>query len=495
MPYLGNTPSNQAYAPLIDYFSGDANTTVFTLSRPVASEAGILVIVNNVPQQPEDSYGVSGTTLTFTSAPSTGIDNIWVQYTSLITTVIAPSAGTVGISQLSASGTANGTTFLSGNNTWQTVTASGGGGLTWQTTITSNATVSSGNAYPVSTTTQPVVITLPASPGYGNTVQLTDYAGTWQSNAVTVYGNGSNLYGSTSNLSLFINNETVAFVYLGTDRGWVGYSGFSMNSTLLSTYTITYLVVGAGGGGGLQTTNNYSRGGGGGGGLLTSTASVNPGTAYTITIGAGGAPGNPGANTSISTVTTALGGGSGGTTGGAVNGGNGGSGGGGAGETTTSSGGFGTAGQGFAGGTGTNTANTASGGGGGSAQVGFNGGVSTNVGGAGGNGASSSISGTAANYAGGGGGGAGYAAATATAGAGGLGGGGAGSTVNQTAQSGGTNSGGGGGGSSTGGTSGTGGSGIVIISYSGPQRGTGGNISNAAGNTIHTFLTSGTYTA
>jgi hypothetical protein len=42
---------------------------------------------------------------------------------------------------------------------------------------------------------------------------------------------------------------------------------------------------------------------------------------------------------------------------------------------------------------------------------------------------------------------------------------------------------------------GNGGSGVVIISYLGPQRGTGGSVTSVGGNTIHTFTSSGTYTA
>jgi hypothetical protein len=40
-----------------------------------------------------------------------------------------------------------------------------------------------------------------------------------------------------------------------------------------------------------------------------------------------------------------------------------------------------------------------------------------------------------------------------------------------------------------------GGSGIVIIRYSGTQKGTGGTVTSSGGFTIHTFTTSGTYTA
>jgi hypothetical protein len=40
-----------------------------------------------------------------------------------------------------------------------------------------------------------------------------------------------------------------------------------------------------------------------------------------------------------------------------------------------------------------------------------------------------------------------------------------------------------------------GGSGIVILRYLGAQRGTGGSVTSAGGYTIHTFTSSGTYTA
>jgi hypothetical protein len=41
---------------------------------------------------------------------------------------------------------------------------------------------------------------------------------------------------------------------------------------------------------------------------------------------------------------------------------------------------------------------------------------------------------------------------------------------------------------------GTGGSGIVIISYPGSQKGSGGTVTSSGGQTIHTFTSSGTYT-
>ena len=102
MAYIGNTGTTQTFTPAIDYFSGNGSTTAFTLSRPVTSVAQIQVTINNVAQNPSSAYTVSGSTLTFTSAPLSGSSNIYVYYTSPNTQVIAPSQGTVGTAQLTS---------------------------------------------------------------------------------------------------------------------------------------------------------------------------------------------------------------------------------------------------------------------------------------------------------------------------------------------------------------------------------------------------------
>jgi hypothetical protein len=101
MSYIGNTSTTQAFTPAIDYFSGNASTTAFTLSKPVASVAQVQVVVNNVAQNPSSAYTVSSNTITFTSAPSSGTNNIYVYYTSPITQVIQPGQNTVYPSSLS----------------------------------------------------------------------------------------------------------------------------------------------------------------------------------------------------------------------------------------------------------------------------------------------------------------------------------------------------------------------------------------------------------
>ena len=93
--YIGNTPSTSAFVSLTERFNGDNTTTDFTLSRTVYATGDIEVIVNNVQQDPFTAYTVSGTTLTFDGAPSSGTGNILVTYRNSIISKFVPSDGTV----------------------------------------------------------------------------------------------------------------------------------------------------------------------------------------------------------------------------------------------------------------------------------------------------------------------------------------------------------------------------------------------------------------
>ncbi len=64
-----------------DTFSGDGATTVFALSANPGALNNLDVSISGVTQTPENDYTwVSGTNITFTSAPPAGTDNILVRY-------------------------------------------------------------------------------------------------------------------------------------------------------------------------------------------------------------------------------------------------------------------------------------------------------------------------------------------------------------------------------------------------------------------------------
>jgi hypothetical protein len=272
--------------------------------------------------------------------------------------------------------------------------------------------------------------------------------------------------------------------------------------------TVEVLVVGGGGGGGT------GGGGGGAGGLLYSSSySVTPGSAITVTVGNGGTGtstwGGNGTNggNSVFGALTAVGGGAGGHRYSGSTQGTGGSGGGNAGGTSGSGTVImanGTSGQGFTGGSSIvngSTQEEPGGGGGGAGGRGAdsiipanttNAAANSALPGAGGVGLRYDISGTPTYYAGGGGG----SNRNGVGASGGLGGGGAGGTSPVA----GTNGLGGGGGGTGfsgyggGGTSAVGGSGVVIVRYSGPQKATGGTVTSVGGYTIHTFTSVGSTT-
>jgi hypothetical protein len=104
MAYIGNTVENQGFTPAIDYFNGNGVTVTFTLSRPVASVAQMIVAIDNVIQNPNSAFTVAGNAITFSSAPLSGTNNIWVEYTSLITTYQGISQDPTVIGDIRATG-------------------------------------------------------------------------------------------------------------------------------------------------------------------------------------------------------------------------------------------------------------------------------------------------------------------------------------------------------------------------------------------------------
>ena len=103
MSFIGNSFTSQQFTPAVDYFNGNSSTTAFTLSKTVGSVYDIQVVIENVPQNPASAFTVSGNVITFTSAPPTGTNNIYVRYTSPMTNVVKPAPGTVSPTEINSS--------------------------------------------------------------------------------------------------------------------------------------------------------------------------------------------------------------------------------------------------------------------------------------------------------------------------------------------------------------------------------------------------------
>ena len=97
MSYIG-TPidtTNQFQSLVGKRFSGNASTTAFTLDVAPSSTLDIEVFVENVRQDPNSAYSLSGTTLTFAAAPPSGTNNIYVIHQAKAVGTISPAEGTV----------------------------------------------------------------------------------------------------------------------------------------------------------------------------------------------------------------------------------------------------------------------------------------------------------------------------------------------------------------------------------------------------------------
>lgn len=432
MTYLGNPPDQQAFAPAVDYFSGNGSTTSFTLSRSVGSVAQLAVVVANVVQNPSSAYTISGNTITFTGAPPAGTNNIWVRYTSPITKVMQPGQGTVGPKELDVSGgSGSGSMILPAGTTVQRPVNATAGQMRFNTTTSEFEFYNGGGWFsftqqPAGTYTAEFLVIGGGGAGGYTTAGWAGAGG----------GAGGGVYGSTS---VAVGTAYTVIVGAGGATSATNGTGASGGNSVVSGGSITTLTAyGGGGGAGYASAYNVGANGGCGGGSENNggTSTATQGTGGSIAYGYGGGAGQSGGNV------TAGGGGGLGAAGNATGQGNGGS--------------------------GFNTYSV------------WASATSTGVGG----------------FYGGGGGGGSYGSTGGTGGAGGGGAGGSTGGTSGVAGTAGTGGGGGGRGqyNAGSGTGGAGGSGIIIIRYAGSQRGVGGTYAYSNGYSYHTFTTSGTFT-
>ena len=96
------------------------------------------------------------------------------------------------------------------------------GGTSWQAVITSGTTAASaGNGYFCNTTAGAITLTLPGSPTLGDEVSFVDYAGTFDTNNLTVARNGKNINGAAADLTVATERAANTLVYTDTTQGWL----------------------------------------------------------------------------------------------------------------------------------------------------------------------------------------------------------------------------------------------------------------------------------
>jgi hypothetical protein len=96
-----------------------------------------------------------------------------------------------------------------------------GGGTSWQAVKTSNYTASAGQGVFANTTGGAFTVTLPASPDLGDEVSIKDYAGTFDTNALTVGRNSQPIEGVAADLTVSVERAGFTLVYSDSTQGWL----------------------------------------------------------------------------------------------------------------------------------------------------------------------------------------------------------------------------------------------------------------------------------
>jgi hypothetical protein len=95
------------------------------------------------------------------------------------------------------------------------------GGTSWQAVKTSGFTAAAGEGYFCNTTSSAFTLTLPAGT-LGNEVSVIDYAGTFDTNNLTVAANGSEkIQGSAADLTVATERAGFTLVYTDATQGWL----------------------------------------------------------------------------------------------------------------------------------------------------------------------------------------------------------------------------------------------------------------------------------
>jgi len=95
------------------------------------------------------------------------------------------------------------------------------GGTSWQAVQSTGFTAAAGKGYFCNTTSAAFTVTLPGSPSLGDEVTVVDYAGTADTNNITIGRNSLKIMGSAADLTVAIERAAFTLVYSDSTYGWL----------------------------------------------------------------------------------------------------------------------------------------------------------------------------------------------------------------------------------------------------------------------------------
>ena len=95
------------------------------------------------------------------------------------------------------------------------------GGTDWQAIKTSNYTAVAGQGVFANTSGGAFTVTLPSSPSLGDEVSIIDYAGTFDTNNLTVGRNSQPIMGTAADLTVSIERAGLTLAYVDGSQGWL----------------------------------------------------------------------------------------------------------------------------------------------------------------------------------------------------------------------------------------------------------------------------------
>ena len=118
-----------------------------------------------------------------------------------------------------ADGTADQVLTTNGSGVLSFATISGG--ASWQAVKTASFNVAAGEGYFVNTTSGAITATLPSSPSLGDFASFIDYAGTFDTNNLTIARNGKNIQGVGEDLTVSVERAGLTLVFVDDTQGWL----------------------------------------------------------------------------------------------------------------------------------------------------------------------------------------------------------------------------------------------------------------------------------